>query len=776
MTAATASPAAPSEAATIVSSVPLPNRYQHASPPEARISRVGSSDDDNDSLQFYDGDDSVDAGSSGRPYGHESSDEESLASSKQHQPCRTLDTELLQELDREYDVALEEREIAYQARHDSVRGSACFLLVAMAVLLILSVLFLLSLTDDEWDVGDAALFCVYAITTVGYGNLHNPQTPAFQMFVIVFVFTGIAALTVLAAQIYQWIALEAARAQINRDSATRHSAAATLGERISANLHQRFSLGRGRDGLMMQPNHHRYTSNYRTTRVMQLGNFFNIPAQWMDLFFNYLEKAEVFFKENEIGRGISVVFPFGSLILVGAMVVGICEEWTMVESVYFSVISLTTVGFGDYYPTQTFSIWFCVFWLPFSIGFMSLYLTGVAAFYIRLSDQNILRIERQIRKRMEEAKKKKEEERRAVRRRALRGQEQSQGGNLDQNTRSQPEGSKQTAEMEQRPESPPDKADASSLVYDDDEQVGQLDVMRRKGFDTLPAEDEAQTEGGHRRTNRARFKLFGRRGVDKDRRSRIKSSASVSLRQHDSEATMRDVLHGVHVDFSCRDEKNPFATQATSAEGKQASNSYRLTATEYSALRSAHMDFDTNNFTTVPSQVKRKPSFALRALVQERLAEIIASDVAGYQDSIEIQDHTMSVSIRALKETAIRWKLPRRTRRPFRSVAFEVLFFLGEYALVTRGADALFDLSPIVFHGLFAPLLASFGEAEAMEDWLIATQVTADADLTHNSLSGRLQQLQSSCDEQHQHDPGRCLAASNQKSAVGAPLDEDEML
>ena len=70
-----------------------------------------------------------------------------------------------------------------------------------------------------------------------------------------------------------------------------------------------------------------------------------------------------------------------------------------VESLYFSVVSLATVGFGDYFPTRTASIWFCIFWLPFLIGFMSLFLSNVAAFYIRLSDRNIQRIERQMKRR-----------------------------------------------------------------------------------------------------------------------------------------------------------------------------------------------------------------------------------------------------------------------------------------------------------------------------------------------------------------------------------------
>jgi hypothetical protein len=127
--------------------------------------------------------------------------------------------------------------------------------------------------------------------------------------------------------------------------------------------------------------------------------------------------------------------------------------------------------------------------------------------------------------------------------------------------------------------------------------------------------------------------------------------------------------------------------------------------------------------------LRKKPSFALRALVQERFAEIIAADVAGFQSSIEIKDYTLAVTIETLKETAEKWLVPRRARRAFRAVAFEALYFVGEHGLITKGSDALFALTPFEFHELFSPLLAAFGDAETMELWLERTQALADVDL-----------------------------------------------
>lgn len=69
----------------------------------------------------------------------------------------------------------------------------------------------------------------------------------------------------------------------------------------------------------------------------------NMPGI-LDLYFRAYDRAKQFFRTNEIGRGISVLFPFVGLVALGALVVGPIEEWSPLEAVYFSVVSLTTVG------------------------------------------------------------------------------------------------------------------------------------------------------------------------------------------------------------------------------------------------------------------------------------------------------------------------------------------------------------------------------------------------------------------------------------------------
>ena len=57
--------------------------------------------------------------------------------------------------------------------------------------------------------------------------------------------------------------------------------------------------------------------------------------------------------------GLLSIFALG----LGTVVYHLLEDWTWVDSFYFSAVALTTVGFGDLAPSTEFSKLFTVFYI-----------------------------------------------------------------------------------------------------------------------------------------------------------------------------------------------------------------------------------------------------------------------------------------------------------------------------------------------------------------------------------------------------------------------------
>ncbi|MEK6856473.1 MAG: potassium channel family protein [Nanoarchaeota archaeon] len=62
-------------------------------------------------------------------------------------------------------------------------------------------------------------------------------------------------------------------------------------------------------------------------------------------------------------------------LLVGTFFFHYAEEWSYTDSFYFSTITLTTIGYGDLYPSKDSSKIFVSFYALFGIGFV-LYTLG----------------------------------------------------------------------------------------------------------------------------------------------------------------------------------------------------------------------------------------------------------------------------------------------------------------------------------------------------------------------------------------------------------------
>ena len=679
------------------------------------------------------------------------------------------DLEIYQRLDDEYERALEERDIGYNARYASVRQTAMWSVLFLIVYMVQGTICYRELLwlnynrniqhtagEEEfdadfrkWSLPESLFFSIFTITTVGYGREDLPTTAGFQAYTIFYILIGIAALTIMVAQVFQCIALEASRARLSQDKTTelrRRSGLMISNDDLRRTNHTRVaSAATSAKTPISSTSNKQHNDPNSSADIIIPHTDAGCASNTMDHLFRCVDSAKYFFRNTEIGRGISVIFPFAGLILSGALVVGPLEQWSFLESLYFAVVSLTTVGFGDYVPTELASIWFCIFWLPFSIGFMSLYLGNIAHFYIRLNDKNIRRIERRLRRRLQKAKEKAEEERAVVLQRAYRGQE---------------------ADIELMAATKhlrvPDEIDSGNL-NDGREDIPGIpmnhvrSVMSRKtkkvrqlaGFDILPSSESdscgsdnesdilsgssthvieyaSAVDAGHKRRQRI---IENCRVVSLDRND-DNNDRSEDRTNDPSMKSMQDVICAVRNTINSKDND-------VKGVDTNSNNSHFMT------IQSTQNMIDYSMFRRRKS---KKPSFALRVLIQERFAKIIATEVAGYHSSVEIKDHTLSVTIDTLSDTADKWSIPRRARKAFRSVGLEVLYFVGEHSLITRGAEALYELTPFEFHGLFSSLVATMGDADTMEAWLAKTENLARVDLELGVLKRSAPELSSDND------------------------------
>jgi voltage-gated potassium channel len=73
----------------------------------------------------------------------------------------------------------------------------------------------------------------------------------------------------------------------------------------------------------------------------------------------------------------------GALVLTGTLFYWRFEDWTIIEALYFSVVTLTTVGFGDFSPTTPGTQIFTIIYILTGLGVLVALLSSVAQQYLK---------------------------------------------------------------------------------------------------------------------------------------------------------------------------------------------------------------------------------------------------------------------------------------------------------------------------------------------------------------------------------------------------------
>ena len=59
------------------------------------------------------------------------------------------------------------------------------------------------------------------------------------------------------------------------------------------------------------------------------------------------------------------------LVVTGTIFFSWIENWSILDSLYFSIVTLTTVGYGDFSPTTTVGKLFAIFYMIFGLSLIA---------------------------------------------------------------------------------------------------------------------------------------------------------------------------------------------------------------------------------------------------------------------------------------------------------------------------------------------------------------------------------------------------------------------
>lgn len=575
--------------------------------------------------------------------------------------------------DSEYEKALQDQEISWKARYTATRLSFVISALLMVSYLWLGCMFYRS--EAGWSIADSLLFTVYTVTTVGYGGPQPlPNTGAFHAFTCMYILLGISGVTVLGAHTYQLITLEATRIRSSPLKQKRNS----QGGQTNDNS---FDSEEEHDNVLSREMTRR--KEQFMTELDDLVRQQPFFAAALDYCIDRFKETRDYLQTTKSGRILAVTLPFTGMILFGALVVGLIEGWSPLESIYWSIVTLTTVGYGDYVPTKNSAVWFCtIFFIPSSLFFLSFFLAQVAKSYIQLHASYVVQWERRIRR--------KHEKKRAAAKRAEEAQQNAEEATFQS------------------------EENASS----DEAKAPQSPDEENTGFRTINFTEEEEEGAG------SNGLFFG------DQAGNINSSPNRGL---SSVLSAEDTPAMKYRETVIRNKH-----AAPDPQGKRAvSFAEALRSLKHSTASERNTKSDESDHPSESVRGMKRPSLGVRLRVQERLAKIIAVEVAGHQTGVIIKGSTVSLTIGSLHDTADKWKIPPRAWKAFRAVAFRSLLFVGERDLISDGVDALMRLNVMEFHGIFSPILAVMGDGTAMEAWLAATDLLADVELQQSNNDDR---------------------------------------
>ncbi|MEM9896679.1 MAG: potassium channel family protein [Bacteroidota bacterium] len=99
----------------------------------------------------------------------------------------------------------------------------------------------------------------------------------------------------------------------------------------------------------------------------------------------FFDTVKAFFNDQEYRDLLITTF---IILLIGTVVYHYLENWSWLDSFYFSFITLTTIGFGDFAPKTDAGKIFTTIYITVGVGIILAFINTVYKHYSRKKGRN----------------------------------------------------------------------------------------------------------------------------------------------------------------------------------------------------------------------------------------------------------------------------------------------------------------------------------------------------------------------------------------------------
>jgi potassium channel subfamily K len=185
---------------------------------------------------------------------------------------------------------------------------------------------------EKWPIVDSLFFATVTFTTVGYGDI-TPTTDSARLFTVFFALYGIGILTTLLGII-------------------------------------------GQDFLEMGQDEMQKVKHRHTKLIMGMLSTSDKPGNIQEEGVPEKTLCREYFEVTVLEA------PLVALVLLITILLGLPEGRSIISSIYYAVVSATTIGYGDFHPTSTIGKGMTIFFLPFSVAVFGKVLSRIPGVYI----------------------------------------------------------------------------------------------------------------------------------------------------------------------------------------------------------------------------------------------------------------------------------------------------------------------------------------------------------------------------------------------------------